>query len=147
MIVHQNRPEGFNPQVEVAACYLEVNGHFLLIQYTQGRKEGGLWGLPAGKLEKNETPEDALRRELFEETGLLLEPHTPLLPYAPLFFRKPDIDFLFHMFKVNRGMRPEIRLSKEHQNYCWATLHDLEQLPMVSGSKEAILHLHVNLSQ
>ncbi len=35
----------------------------------------GLWGLPGGFIELNESPQDAAKRELFEETGLSGEFH------------------------------------------------------------------------
>lgn len=35
----------------------------------------GLWHVPAGKLEPDETPEEAVKREVFEETGLEVEMH------------------------------------------------------------------------
>lgn len=41
------------------------------------------WGVPAGLIDAGETPEEAAKRELYEETGLkmteLLEPPTPLI--------------------------------------------------------------------
>jgi 8-oxo-dGTP pyrophosphatase MutT (NUDIX family) len=37
-------------------------------------KAGGLWTLPAGAIEPGESPEDALCREVLEETGLVVEP-------------------------------------------------------------------------
>ena len=50
----------------VAAVVHNEEGHVLL-----GRKsEDGSWSLPAGAIEPGESPEQALRREVLEETGL-----------------------------------------------------------------------------
>lgn len=54
----------------VAAVIRDEQGGILLI-----RKKGEiLWGLPAGAIEPGETPSRALRREVFEETGLMVTP-------------------------------------------------------------------------
>ena len=42
----------------------------LLLQEKYGEK----WSLPAGAIEPGETPEEAVRREVLEETGLAIEP-------------------------------------------------------------------------
>ena len=56
-----------------AACIVPIldDGKICLVkQYRYGpRKE--FYEIPAGKLDKNESPEDCARRELLEETGLL----------------------------------------------------------------------------
>ncbi|WP_150275873.1 NUDIX domain-containing protein [Paenibacillus tepidiphilus] len=53
----------------VAAVIRNDEGKILLL-----RKGGGSWGLPAGALEPGETPSRAVRREVFEEAGLMVTP-------------------------------------------------------------------------
>ena len=55
-------------------CYIEKDGCYLLLHRV--KKENDLnrdkWIGIGGKFEENESPEDCLRREVFEETGLTL---------------------------------------------------------------------------
>lgn len=46
------------------------NGHVLLLKRDAHQHCGGLWSFPGGKVEAGESPEQAARRELQEETGL-----------------------------------------------------------------------------
>ena len=68
--VFEKPPADFHPRVEIAACYLEVDHHLLLLQRTREKSEPGLWGVPAGKIEPGEIPLHGALRELFEETGI-----------------------------------------------------------------------------
>ncbi len=57
--------------VLVAACALiDADGRVLLARRPEGRPMAGLWEFPGGKLEPDETPEQALIRELREELGI-----------------------------------------------------------------------------
>lgn len=53
----------------VSTCYLVDEGRFLL----QFHKKHQKWLPPGGHLEENETPPEAARREVLEETGLEIE--------------------------------------------------------------------------
>ena len=138
--VHEQIPPNFAPQVQVAACYLEVEGKLLLLQKTSGTSEPGKWSVPAGKMEENETPEQAAIRELFEETGITIENSSQMQPLRPLYIRKPRIDYVFHLFKVHLKQIPEVHLSDEHQSYRWVALEEIEKLPLMDGGQQALQH-------
>lgn len=60
------------PVVAVGAFVFDADGRVLLIE--RGAPPGvGLWTLPGGKLEMNETLAQAVAREVREETGLVVE--------------------------------------------------------------------------
>lgn len=58
-------------RVEVAAAIIQrSDGSFLLAQRPPGKVYTGYWEFPGGKIEKGESAEHALRRELHEELGI-----------------------------------------------------------------------------
>lgn len=135
--IYEKKPEEFAPQVEVAACYVEVDDKLLLLQLASGKEEAGKWGVPAGKLEKGEAPERAAARELFEETGIVVG---ALSQMGSLYIRKPQIDYVYHLFRVCLEQIPAVCLSREHQTYKWASSRDLEEMPLMAGAREALSH-------
>ena len=54
----------------VVGGVLVVNSRVLLLRRRGGDFLEGLWELPSGKMEETESPVEALRREVLEETGL-----------------------------------------------------------------------------
>ena len=56
--------------VSVAGVVVDDQGRALIIR----RRDNGHWEPPGGVLEHGETIEDGLRREVYEETGLKIEP-------------------------------------------------------------------------
>jgi len=55
----------------VAACALiDADGRVLMAQRPSGKDFAGHWEFPGGKVEPGETPEHAVRRELYEELNV-----------------------------------------------------------------------------
>ncbi|MEM7339530.1 MAG: NUDIX domain-containing protein [Actinomycetota bacterium] len=51
-------------------AWIEDNGLILLTKMASSDKDAGRWSLPGGGVDWGEHPEEALHRELYEETGL-----------------------------------------------------------------------------
>lgn len=64
------------PERQRVAAYalLTRDGDVLLTQMSSRTRIEGRWTLPGGGIDHGEDPRDALRREVFEETGLRVEP-------------------------------------------------------------------------
>ena len=57
-----------------AYALLTRGGEVLLTQMSSRTRIEGRWTLPGGGIDHGEDPRDALRREVYEETGLRVEP-------------------------------------------------------------------------
>lgn len=77
-------PSDFIPVVQDTVTYIALavlfneEGDVLLMQEAK-RSCAGQWYLPAGRMETGETIEDAVKREVLEETGLYMKPTTLLM--------------------------------------------------------------------
>ena len=58
----------------VAIALIDAQGRVLLQKRRAGGQHGGLWEFPGGKVERGETSESALIREVAEELGIVVAP-------------------------------------------------------------------------
>ncbi|NBS11969.1 MAG: 8-oxo-dGTP diphosphatase MutT [Gammaproteobacteria bacterium] len=58
------------PELHVACAVIRRDHHLLLSRRLDSAHQGGLWEFPGGKVERDETPTQALARELREELGI-----------------------------------------------------------------------------
>jgi len=123
-------PADFAPQFTTVACFVEAEGQFLALQRQTNKDEGGKWGMPAGKLEANETELEAVKRELFEET-LIRAAHDPV-KIQTLAVRYPNYDFFFPMYRLSLPKLPRVTIDqREHLAYQWVTPQQLLMLDHV----------------
>lgn len=95
------------------------DGHVLVMK--NDRDE---WELPGGHVEPKESPEDAVIREFFEETGLTCAIAGMISAdfYQPL--EDESVCLLFYAVRESEPKR-SIRISEEHQGVLWAPVHQL----------------------
>ncbi|MFN3407120.1 MAG: NUDIX domain-containing protein, partial [Caldimicrobium sp.] len=60
--------------LKVVSALIQKQGKVLLVRRPLHKKRGGLWEFPGGKVEKGETLEEAIVRELQEELNLIAKP-------------------------------------------------------------------------
>ena len=66
--IRPRRPR--RPRIRAAVIVLEERGRWLVQRRADTGLLPGLWEFPGGRIERGESPEEAARRELYEETGL-----------------------------------------------------------------------------
>ena len=76
-----DKPEHFMIQLEVIGCYIKVQDKLLILKRSATSKEPHTWTVPSGKIESGESLLEGAQRELFEETGIVIDfsPHAKLL--------------------------------------------------------------------
>lgn len=82
----------------------------------------GKWCLPGGHIDKNEQPQHAIKRELYEETKInLLDEPTFCGVYK---YSNGDIT---NVYKYEVKEKPDIKISSEHAQYKWINIKDLQK--------------------
>ncbi len=115
--------------VDVAVGVLiDPEGRFLLTSRPEGKVYAGYWEFPGGKLEADETVEQALRRELHEELGITIG-HAE--PWKIEIVDYPHALVRLHFCKV-RDWQGEFEM-RERQSMAWQTL-PVEVVPVLPGT-------------
>lgn len=139
MKVYRVPPPEFLPTMEVSACYIEFAGKLLLLKRAAHKPQGDTWGVAAGKLEKGETPRQAVFREVYEEAGIILDEER-LNSHGKYYVRYPHLDFVYHVFHQELALPPKLQLSDEHVESRFVTFEEALTLPLISGGAEALHH-------
>jgi mutator protein MutT len=100
----------------------------------------GKWGLPGGLVEVGETIEEAIKREVLEETGISIKP-IKLLEVLDSIKKNEDKKVQYHyiifefLCKYNSG---EIKASSDAPNAAWIPLDSLDSVNIMSSTKSFI---------
>ena len=116
--------EGGQPVATVGALILDLQGRCLMIRT---HKWSHKWGIPGGKIQRGESCEDALRREIMEETALPLVDIQFVMVQdciEPPEFQRSAHFLLLNYVAVCSLPNPQVVLNEEAQAFVWATFEE-----------------------
>ena len=117
------------PVATVGALIYDALGQVLMVRTD---KWSGKWGIPGGKIERSESSEDALRREIAEETGLTITDIEFVLSQDCIdseeFYRPEHFILLNYTCRVTG--ETDVTLNDEAQAFRWVSEPDALQLDL-----------------
>jgi len=109
--------------IHVVGAVIKENEKILCAKRGNTKTLPNMWEFPGGKIEKGETPEIALIREIQEEMQCLVEVHEKI---AHTIY---EYDFAtVHLTTFNCSIASGIPILKEHSEIKWLSIQELNNL-------------------
>ncbi len=96
---------------------MEYQNEILLLLRQDHKSEPNTYWVPAGKVDKWEKIDDAILREVQEETGLELK---NIKYFKKLYVQYPEYEFIYHIYHKKLKEKPQIKINlEEHKKHIW----------------------------
>ena len=143
-MIYTQKPKDFHPKFEVTSCFCEYRGEILLLLRQDNKPQDNTWGVPAGKIDDNESLVDATIREIKEETGIIVT--SEKLEYVKkVYIKYPEFSFVYHMFKTEFSVKPEVLIAqKEHKDFVWITPEKALKLNLIEDLDNCIKMVYLS---
>jgi A/G-specific adenine glycosylase len=130
------------PHFNVTAAVIQKNGKVLLAKRPSKGLLGGMWEFPGGKVERGETLEDCLNREIWEELDAVIRVGEPfgIYKHAYTHFRITLYAFFCELIK---GEPKAI----EAAELAWVKPGELQQFPMGKVDRQIAQKLSVRTDE
>ena len=116
--------------IEVVAGVIYKNDKFLIAQRNLKKAQGGLWEFPGGKVEKNESYQRALIREIKEELNADIEVNE-YIGESIHHYPEKDIKLIFYKAKL---LSENVELL-EHESCEWITKEEKDNFEFAEADK------------
>jgi len=115
-------------QIKVVAAIIKKNNLYLIVQRNKDKHLGLKWEFPGGKIQSNETPEEALIREIKEELNITINVHKKISEET---YKDHKINILLSYF-ICTYQTGNMRLN-EHENFAWVKNKDFNKYDFAEG--------------
>ncbi len=126
----------------VATGVIRKGDEVLVGRRPQGQSLAGQWEFPGGKIEVNESPEAALKRELSEELGIEAEIGDLMLAQTHYYGESGLIILIFDVHFWQGEPK-----TKHHDSLRWVKIDDLPGIDMPEANKHILSRLLKMLSK
>jgi len=138
-----------------AIIYRMENGimYYLLLHYPSKSRPGGHWEFPKGHVEEGETDEQAMFREIKEETGIsdlkIIPGFKKFIEYTFKLYKEKVSEedkksgktpwvFKLVVFFVAETKTKEIKISSEHEGFLWLPIDEAIKKTTFKNSKKLL---------
>ena len=121
------------------AVIINQNEEILIAKRSKDQHQGNKWEFPGGKVESNETSQDALRREISEELGIEIQPASELITITHEYIEddpNKSKTVILEVFNV-RKWQGEPR-GVEGQPIRWVTKAELDNYEFPAANAEIV---------
>tara|TARA_B100001029_G_C15018777_1_gene429144 strand:+ start:813 stop:1184 length:372 start_codon:yes stop_codon:yes gene_type:complete len=112
----------------VVAAIIKKDNHFLIVKRNRKKHLGLKWEFPGGKVQENETFEEALIREIKEELNIKISLQDKI---AEEKYKDEKIDIVLHYFLCTQE-DGTIELN-EHEDLAWVEKKDFDKYNFAEG--------------
>ena len=117
----------------VVAAIIKKDNHFLIVKRNRKKHLGLKWEFPGGKVQENETFEDALIREIKEELNIKISLQDKI---AEEKYKDEKIDIVLHYFLCTQE-GGTIKLN-EHEDLAWVEKKDFDKYDFAEGDRNIL---------
>lgn len=128
----QNQPEDRAFIKGAGVCLVTPDLRILLLYQNQSQK----WGIPKGHSEPGETPQQTWTRELYEETGIIIDSSFKEIGGPTKCYR-----YMVKFYLVDSMIIPNIRDHQEIGGYGWIPINEIQDVTINGATRSALDYL------
>ena len=112
----------------VVAAIIKKDNQYLIVQRNKNKHLGLKWEFPGGKVNFNETFEEALSREIKEELDISINIHEKITEEK---YKDDKINIILHYYLSSH--KDGIMKLNEHEDFAWVEKKDFDKYEFAEG--------------